>query len=393
MLTGAMLVFRFGQGLYYPFSTIYFHNVLGIPLSLVGSGLAALAVASVASSLVCGPLTDRYGRKPVMLASLLGSAATFSSFALISNFWGYLAVSVTAGLVGSSAFDTARNAMIADVSPGPLRARTYGLVRVGGNIGWALGPAAAGLIASLARENDTIYRLMFVGTGALTLIVLAALALLVRESLPKVEEQDLSTVPLSKLKAALSDGPYLVLLVVGLLLYYVFTQDWQALPVYARNFLDVPDMWIGLILAGNGLIVTVLQIPVSYLLDGRSKVAALTVGAALFAASSTTLLVTESLLGILIAFTGFFTLAEMILEVAGASLAAELAPTARRGTYLALFGCCFGAGYGISPIAAGLLLDWHLPQAVWAIQLTAAALSISGLMVLAELRRRSAREI
>ncbi|MDQ3911402.1 MAG: MFS transporter, partial [Actinomycetota bacterium] len=219
------------------------------------------------------------------------------------------------------------------------------------------------------------------------------LTLLVREPLPKVEEQDLSTVPLSKLKAALSDGPYLVLLVVGLLLYYVFTQDWQALPVYARNFLDVPDMWIGLFLAGNGLMVIVLQIPVSYLLDGRSKVAALTVGAALFAASSTTLLVTESLLGILIAFTGFFTLAEMILEVAGASLAAELAPTARRGTYLALFGCCFGAGYGISPIAAGLLLDWHLPQAVWAIQLTAAALSISGLMVLAELRRRSAREI
>lgn len=135
MLTGAMLVFRFGQGLYYPFSTIYFHNVLGIPLSLVGSGLAALAVASVASGLVCGPLTDRYGRKPVMLASLLGSAATFSSFALISNFWGYLAVSVTAGLVGSSAFDTARNAMVADVTLGPLRARAYGLVRVGGNIG------------------------------------------------------------------------------------------------------------------------------------------------------------------------------------------------------------------------------------------------------------------
>ena len=44
------------------------------------------------------------------------------------------------------------------------------------------------------------------------------------------------------------------------------------------------------------------------------------------------------------AFVGFFTVAEMVLEVAGAALAAELAPTDRRGTYLALFGCCFGAG-------------------------------------------------
>ena len=72
---------------------------------------------------------------------------------------------------------------------------------------------------------------------------------------------------------------------------------------------------------------------------------ALAVGAGTFAASSTTLLVTDSFLGILIAFAGFFTLAEMTLEVAGASLAAKLAPAERRGTYLALFGCCFSAGY------------------------------------------------
>ena len=36
LLLFAMLVFRFGHGLYFPFSSIYFHNVLGIPLSLVG---------------------------------------------------------------------------------------------------------------------------------------------------------------------------------------------------------------------------------------------------------------------------------------------------------------------------------------------------------------------
>ena len=57
----AMLALRFGQGLYFPFSTIHFHNVVGIPLSLVGTGLGALAVASVLSGLVSGPLSDRYG--------------------------------------------------------------------------------------------------------------------------------------------------------------------------------------------------------------------------------------------------------------------------------------------------------------------------------------------
>ena len=134
--------------------------------------------------------------------------------------------------------------------------------------------------------------------------------------------------------------------------------------------------------------VILLQLPVAYLLDGRSKVVGLAIGAGLFTASSITLLITDSFLGILVAFAGFFTLAEMILEVAGASLAAEFAPTERRDTYLALFGCCFGAGYGISPIVAGLLLDARLPHVIWTVQLAASALAAAGLLVLAALRKR-----
>jgi MFS family permease len=96
-------------------------------------------------------------------------------------------------------------------------------------------------------------------------------------------------------------------------------------------------------------------------------------------------------LGILIAFAGFFTLAEMILEVAGAALAAELAPAERRGTYLGLFGCCFGAGYGLSPIVAGFLLDARLPEIIWTIQLSAAVLAVTGLFALETVRvKRSA---
>jgi hypothetical protein len=69
LLLFAMLAFRFGHGLYFPFSSIYFHNVLGIPLSLVGS------------------------------------------------FPWYLAVSAAHGFVGWSMFEASRNAMVADVTP------------------------------------------------------------------------------------------------------------------------------------------------------------------------------------------------------------------------------------------------------------------------------------
>src|SRR3712207_6439962 len=139
---------------------------------------------------------------------------------------------------------------------------------------------------------------------------------------------------------------------------------------------------IGLFLGVNGLMVILLQLPISYAIDRTSKVGALVIGAALFAASSATLLLTESFLGILVAFALFFTLAEMILEVAGAALAADLAPMRLRGTYLALFGACFGAAYGVSPIVAGALLEARLPDVVWEIQLAAAGLAVVALLLL-----------
>jgi MFS family permease len=390
LLLFAMLAFRFGQGLYYPFSTIHFHNVVGIPLSLVGSGLGALAVASVASGLVSGPLSDRYGRKPLMLASLSGSAAAFLAFAFVEGFAAYLAVSVAAGLVGPTMFDAARNAMVADVTQPGRRSRAYGLVRVGGNVGWASGPMVAGLVAASAG-SEGIYRTLFLCASALTALMMLALALTVRESLPAAEGSARGVRGAPGLRAALTDGPFLALLAAGVLLYYVFTQDWQALPIYAKNFVGVSDGRIGLFLGANGLMVILLQLPISYAIDRTSRVGALLAGAALFALSSATLLLTESFFGILLAFAGFFTLAEMVLEVAGAALAAELAPVRLRGTYLALFGACFGAAYGVSPVVAGALLEAGLPEVIWKIQLVAAAFAAAALVVLrAVSRQRSA---
>src|SRR5215216_991792 len=342
LLLFAMLAFRFGHGLYFPFSSIYFHNVLGIPLSLVGVGLAVFATASVLSGLVAGPLTDRYGRKPVMLTALAGSSASFFAFSLVGGFAGYLAVSAAHGFVGWSMFEASRNAMVADVTPLGMRSRAYGLV----------------------------------------------LALTISESLPVLKESAENTDAPGRLRAALSDGPFLVLLGVGISLYYIFTQDWQALPIYAKNFVGVADGQIGFFLGANGLMVILFQLPVSYLIDRGSRIAALFAGAALFAASAATLLLSESFIGLLVAFVLFFTLAEMVLEVAGASLAAELAPARLRGTYLGLFGACFGVACGFSPIVAGTLLGARLPAWIWTIQLVAAASAAVGLGVLASLRRR-----
>ena len=75
--------------------------------------------------------------------------------------------------------------------------------------------------------------------------------------------------------------------------------------------------------------------------------------------------------------------------MAGAALAAELAPVRLRGTYLALFGACFGAACGVSPIVGGSLLQAEMPEIIWTIQLVAALLAAAGLITLAALRSRA----
>lgn len=382
----AMLVFRFGQGLFYPFSTVYFANFVGIPLSLIGVGLASLAVASVVSGLGSGPLTDRFGRKPMMLFALSGSATTFFLFSQVGSFAGYVAVCVMAGLAGSGMFDAARNAMVADVVEPGERARAYGLVRVGGNVGWTADPAFAGFAAAFFGSSAATYQYMFMGTSAFTFIVACSLAFFVRESLPRDAGEEKPS-SFRGIGDALSNRAFLMLLGSGFLMYYVFTQDWQALPIYSKNFLGMPDFLIGLFLAGNALLIILLQLPIAHMIDERSKSGALLWGAVLFALSSATLLLTDSWWGVFVAFVGFFTLAEMVLEVAGAAYASEMAPVKLRGTYLALFGVCFGAAHGFSPIVAGSLLEAGLPSIIWAIQIVAASLA-AALLVFMRLARK-----
>ena len=212
-------------------------------------GLGSLAVASVASGLISGPLSDRYGRKPVMLTALAGSSVAFCAFALVEGFTGYLLVSVAAGLAGNSTFDAARTRW----SPtSPRRSGGPGLTAWSASAATSGGawPAGGRSVRSLRRLGADL-RDAFLGASALVGLVALVVALAVEESLPAVSER----APLmgaSRLRAAFADGPFVALLAAGVLLYYVFTQDWQALPIYAKNFLGVEDGRIGLFLGANG---------------------------------------------------------------------------------------------------------------------------------------------
>ena len=90
-----------------------------------------------------GRLSDRIGRRPVLLIGLCGSAASYLLFALAGNFWTLLLSRVLAGGMGATV--NVAQAYLADITPPERRSHAMGLIGAAFGLGFVLGPAIAGL--------------------------------------------------------------------------------------------------------------------------------------------------------------------------------------------------------------------------------------------------------
>ncbi len=96
---------------------------------------------------VLGALSDRYGRRPVILFSNLGLGLDYILMALAPTVWWLFVGRVIAGIAASS-FSTA-TAYITDVTPPEKRAEAFGLIGVAFGVGFVIGPAVGGLLGTI----------------------------------------------------------------------------------------------------------------------------------------------------------------------------------------------------------------------------------------------------
>ncbi len=113
----------------------------------VGWFSAIYAIMQFLFSSVLGSLSDRYGRRPVILISLFGSALDYLLLAFAPSLWWLFLGRIIAGL--TSANIATVSAYIADISPPEKRAQNFGLIGAAFGVGFIFGPAIGGILGAI----------------------------------------------------------------------------------------------------------------------------------------------------------------------------------------------------------------------------------------------------
>lgn len=154
----------------------YAYNDLRWSSSMVGLVISTYGAAMAVGELAFGRLSDRLGRKPVILLGLALFSAQFIGLAFFRNYLFIAATFVIAGL-GNALYDPALSAAFLDISPEEHRARVLGVKSMVGSFGSILGPA---LIAMLSESINPRF-IFLTSLGAVLLMLFTSLAYPARE--------------------------------------------------------------------------------------------------------------------------------------------------------------------------------------------------------------------
>lgn len=351
-----------GFAIVIPFLSIYLYSELGIPMKVVGTVFLLAAFSRAGMQLIGGELSDRYGRRRVMLLAMGGRAVTFLLLSLLILYAQHLLFIVLAVMLSygfGAMFMPSADAMIAELVKDQDRIEAYGIQRIGLNAGWAIGPAIGGFLASLS------YFWLFFLTSILFIFGFLITFFFIGESNKNRSRQSAGT-GLKGILSIRNNHDFLIFAFFALLIFSIMTQIVSTLSVYVVSEVGLNKIHLGFLYTINGLVIIFLQFPGISLIKRMKLTSALSIGALFAGFGYSIVIFADGFWTIAIAFV-ILTFGEIFITPAGTTLTSNWAPLSERGRYMGVYGLFQSFGRSFGPFYGGFLLDafMHQPGLLW----------------------------
>ncbi len=349
------LINRLG-GFVIPFLTLYLTQQRGIPVSQAGLMVSLFGAGSFLAQLVGGELTDRLGRRPVMLMSFLVTPAATIALGLVHDVaW----IAVWTFLVGifTDLYRPAVGAAIADLVPPEARTRAYGYNYWAINLGAAIAPLVAGLLASYD------YLTLFVGDAVTTLAFGLIVLFGIRETRPQAAQRAAHTSVAERIAQVRREPLLLAFSLLVLLFGTVYMQGNVTLPVDMQSHGLGPEGY-GLAIAVNGILIVLFSLQLSSRAERWPRFPAMA-AAALLLGAGFGFTAFASDLPLFAVSVAIWTVGEILGATVAPAIIADLAPVELRGLYQGVFGSMWGLAFFIGPVAGGWVYEHWGASVLW----------------------------
>ena len=261
------------------FLSIYASEQLGFGVPFATACIGVLGLGSMAGSLLGGHLADKVGRRGVMLLALFGGAAILLLLSTVTNRWLFM-LSVGVFALVADLYRPAAAAMIADLVSIDRRPHAFALMYISVNLGFAIAPPIGGLLAGYSFEwlfwIDAASMIAYGGIIALTIEE-------THQRRVSVEAEPLRSPRGSWIRSVRTIGldlTFLSFCISTLLIALVFVQGLSTLPIYIRQ-LGYSNLQFGLLMSVNGLLIVVLQLPLTHWLSRFNAMTIVLIGGVL----------------------------------------------------------------------------------------------------------------
>jgi MFS family permease len=349
-IIGATAVTRVTQFMVMPFIALYMSLHTHAAPSVIGLAVGMSALTGTVFGFVGGSVSDRFGRKGVMVIAMVISAGAMAGFANARTIPMFFAMSALNGLV-STLFSPASQAMMSDVTPPEKRASVYGMRYWAINVGASIGPLVGGYLGTVAT-GWTFY--LSAGVNILYGLVIL---LVFPESKPDTGADR----PVFRWREALRivalDKALLIFLLATLLSNIGYAQIESTLPqlMAAMTSPQTAPHLYALVLTSNAIEVVLLQLPITRIVNGYGIIRSMMVGQGLFAAGYVLLGFATGLWSYLAAMF-VLTIGEIIVFPRNNEYVAVIADDRYRATYFGAFSLR-QIGFFLGPWLGGMLME------------------------------------